>query len=166
VFRTSTQIETAASDLDWLNKGVLSVSRDANPEAFLRGLSGRMNTSLDSTRRSAPHLRPGGSRLSPAAPRVLAQVSSLASDGRGMPLSSPHAPSTLPTRTTTPPSGVTSPKIGPLATWWSELSIGFARIGCLVNDAGVLTGKPFTDYTLHDYDLITSVNVARFFHLT
>jgi NAD(P)-dependent dehydrogenase (short-subunit alcohol dehydrogenase family) len=42
----------------------------------------------------------------------------------------------------------------------------FARIDCLVNDAGVFIGKPFTDYTLDDYDVITSVNLAGFFHLT
>jgi NAD(P)-dependent dehydrogenase (short-subunit alcohol dehydrogenase family) len=42
----------------------------------------------------------------------------------------------------------------------------FARIDCLVNDAGVFIGKPFTDYTLDDYVLITSVNLAGFFHLT
>jgi NAD(P)-dependent dehydrogenase (short-subunit alcohol dehydrogenase family) len=42
----------------------------------------------------------------------------------------------------------------------------FARIDCLVNDAGVFIGKSFTDYTLEDYDLITSVNLAGFFHMT
>ncbi len=42
----------------------------------------------------------------------------------------------------------------------------FARIDCLVNDAGVFIGKPFTDYTLEDYAAITSVNLAGFFHLT
>ena len=42
----------------------------------------------------------------------------------------------------------------------------FARIDCLVNNAGVFIGKPFTDYTLDDYLLITSVNLAGFFHLT
>lgn len=42
----------------------------------------------------------------------------------------------------------------------------FGRIDCLVNDAGVFVGKPFTDYTLDDYVSITSVNLAGFFHLT
>jgi NAD(P)-dependent dehydrogenase (short-subunit alcohol dehydrogenase family) len=42
----------------------------------------------------------------------------------------------------------------------------FERIDCLVNDAGVFIGKPFAGYTLHDYDVITSVNLAGFFHLT
>jgi NAD(P)-dependent dehydrogenase (short-subunit alcohol dehydrogenase family) len=42
----------------------------------------------------------------------------------------------------------------------------FARIDCLVNDAGVFIGKPFTDYTLDDYLSVTSVNLAGFFHLT
>ena len=42
----------------------------------------------------------------------------------------------------------------------------FARIDCLVNDAGMFIGKPFTDYTLDEYAAITSVNLAGFFHLT
>ena len=42
----------------------------------------------------------------------------------------------------------------------------FARIDCLVNHAGTFIGKPFTDYTLDEYALITSVNLAGFFHLT
>ena len=42
----------------------------------------------------------------------------------------------------------------------------FGRIDSLVNDAGVYIGKPFTDYTLDDYALITSVNLAGFFYLT
>jgi NAD(P)-dependent dehydrogenase (short-subunit alcohol dehydrogenase family) len=42
----------------------------------------------------------------------------------------------------------------------------FTRIDCLVNDAGVFIGKPFTDYTPDDYDLITSVNLAGFFYMT
>jgi len=42
----------------------------------------------------------------------------------------------------------------------------FGRIDCLVNDAGVFIGKSFTDYTLEDYVLITSANLAGFFHLT
>jgi NAD(P)-dependent dehydrogenase (short-subunit alcohol dehydrogenase family) len=42
----------------------------------------------------------------------------------------------------------------------------FGRIDCLVNDAGVFIGRPFTDYTVDDYALITSVNLAGFFHLT
>jgi NAD(P)-dependent dehydrogenase (short-subunit alcohol dehydrogenase family) len=42
----------------------------------------------------------------------------------------------------------------------------FGRIDCLVNDAGVFIGKPFTDYTLDDYVKITSVNLGGFFHLT
>jgi NAD(P)-dependent dehydrogenase (short-subunit alcohol dehydrogenase family) len=42
----------------------------------------------------------------------------------------------------------------------------FARIDCLVNDAGVFIGKPFTDYTADDYATIISVNLTGFFHLT
>ncbi len=42
----------------------------------------------------------------------------------------------------------------------------FGRIDCLVNDAGVFIGKAFTDYTLEEYVLITSVNLAGFFYVT
>jgi len=42
----------------------------------------------------------------------------------------------------------------------------FGRIDCLVNEAGVFIGKPFTDYTFDDYFLVTSVNLAGFFNLT
>jgi len=42
----------------------------------------------------------------------------------------------------------------------------FARIDCLVNDAGVFIGKPFTDYTADDYATIISVNLTGFFYLT
>jgi len=42
----------------------------------------------------------------------------------------------------------------------------FGRIDTLVNNAGVYIGKPFTDYTLEDYALITGVNLAGFFHIT
>ncbi len=42
----------------------------------------------------------------------------------------------------------------------------FGRIDSLVNNAGVFIGKPFTDYTLEDYEAITGVNLAGFFHIT
>jgi NAD(P)-dependent dehydrogenase (short-subunit alcohol dehydrogenase family) len=42
----------------------------------------------------------------------------------------------------------------------------FGRIDTLVNNAGVFLAKPFTEYTLEDYDLAMSVNVAGFFHIT
>jgi NAD(P)-dependent dehydrogenase (short-subunit alcohol dehydrogenase family) len=42
----------------------------------------------------------------------------------------------------------------------------FGRIDSLVNNAGVFIGKPFTDYTLDDYEAITGVNLAGFFHIT
>ncbi len=42
----------------------------------------------------------------------------------------------------------------------------FARIDCLVNDAGVFIGKPFTDNTADDYATIISVNLTGFFYLT
>ncbi len=42
----------------------------------------------------------------------------------------------------------------------------FGRVDCLVNNAGIYIGKPFTDYTLDDYASITAVNLAGFFHMT
>jgi NAD(P)-dependent dehydrogenase (short-subunit alcohol dehydrogenase family) len=42
----------------------------------------------------------------------------------------------------------------------------FGRIDCLVNNAGVFIGKPFTDYTRDDLVSITSVNLGGFFYLT
>jgi NAD(P)-dependent dehydrogenase (short-subunit alcohol dehydrogenase family) len=42
----------------------------------------------------------------------------------------------------------------------------FGRIDTLINDAGIFISKPFTDYTVHDYEAITAVNLAGFFHIT
>jgi NAD(P)-dependent dehydrogenase (short-subunit alcohol dehydrogenase family) len=42
----------------------------------------------------------------------------------------------------------------------------FGRIDSLVNNAGIYIGKPFTDYTIEDYDAITAVNLGGFFHMT
>ena len=42
----------------------------------------------------------------------------------------------------------------------------FGRIDTLVNNAGVFTAKPFTEFTQEDYDLNMGVNVAGFFHVT
>src|SRR6202167_2365217 len=42
----------------------------------------------------------------------------------------------------------------------------FGRIDTLVNNAGIYIGKPFTDYTLEDFNALIAVNVARFFHIT
>src|SRR5260221_2071882 len=42
----------------------------------------------------------------------------------------------------------------------------FGRVDTLVNNAGIFVGKPFTDYTLDDYNAVLSVNVAGFFHVT
>ena len=43
------------------------------------------------------------------------------------------------------------------------------RFGCvdtLINNAGIFIGKGFTDYTPEDFDAITAVNLAGFFHVT
>jgi NAD(P)-dependent dehydrogenase (short-subunit alcohol dehydrogenase family) len=42
----------------------------------------------------------------------------------------------------------------------------FGRIDTLVNMAGVYLSKPFTEYTLADYETITSVNLTGFFQIT
>ena len=42
----------------------------------------------------------------------------------------------------------------------------FGRIDSLINMAGIYIGKPFTDYTSHDYEAMTAVNLAGFFHIT
>jgi NAD(P)-dependent dehydrogenase (short-subunit alcohol dehydrogenase family) len=42
----------------------------------------------------------------------------------------------------------------------------FGRIDSLINNAGIFIGKPFTDYTAADYDAVTAVNLAGFFHIT
>jgi NAD(P)-dependent dehydrogenase (short-subunit alcohol dehydrogenase family) len=42
----------------------------------------------------------------------------------------------------------------------------FGRIDTLINNAGIFIGKPFTDYTLDDFAVITAVNLAGFFHVT
>jgi NAD(P)-dependent dehydrogenase (short-subunit alcohol dehydrogenase family) len=42
----------------------------------------------------------------------------------------------------------------------------FGRIDSLINDAGIFISKPFTDYTLEDYQAITAVNLTGFFHVT
>ena len=42
----------------------------------------------------------------------------------------------------------------------------FGRIDTLVNNAGLVVSKPFTEYTAADYALVTGVNVAGFFWLT
>jgi NAD(P)-dependent dehydrogenase (short-subunit alcohol dehydrogenase family) len=42
----------------------------------------------------------------------------------------------------------------------------FGRVDTLINNAGVFVPKPFTEYTIADYELVTGVNVAGFFHIT
>ncbi|TCO33117.1 NAD(P)-dependent dehydrogenase (short-subunit alcohol dehydrogenase family) [Kribbella steppae] len=42
----------------------------------------------------------------------------------------------------------------------------FGRIDTLVNNAGVFVAKPFTDYTVEDFDVVTGVNVRGFFEIT
>ncbi len=42
----------------------------------------------------------------------------------------------------------------------------FGRIDTLINNAGIYIGKPFTDYTLSDFNAMVAVNLAGFFHMT
>ena len=42
----------------------------------------------------------------------------------------------------------------------------FGRIDTLINNAGIYIGKPFTDYTLEDFNALVAVNLAGFFHMT
>jgi NAD(P)-dependent dehydrogenase (short-subunit alcohol dehydrogenase family) len=42
----------------------------------------------------------------------------------------------------------------------------FGRVDTLINNAGVFVSKPFTEYTLADYELVTAVNLTGFFHIT
>ncbi len=42
----------------------------------------------------------------------------------------------------------------------------FGRIDTLVNNAGVFIGKPFTDYTIEDHQLVVAVNLTGFFLVT
>jgi NAD(P)-dependent dehydrogenase (short-subunit alcohol dehydrogenase family) len=42
----------------------------------------------------------------------------------------------------------------------------FGRIDTLINNAGIYIGKPFTDYTLEDFNALVAVNLAGFFHIT
>jgi NAD(P)-dependent dehydrogenase (short-subunit alcohol dehydrogenase family) len=42
----------------------------------------------------------------------------------------------------------------------------FGRIDTLVNNAGVFIAKRFTEYSIEDYNTVTGVNLAGFFHLT
>jgi NAD(P)-dependent dehydrogenase (short-subunit alcohol dehydrogenase family) len=42
----------------------------------------------------------------------------------------------------------------------------FGRIDTLINNAGIYIGKPFTDYTLADFNALVAVNLVGFFHMT
>ncbi len=42
----------------------------------------------------------------------------------------------------------------------------FGRVDTLVNNAGLYIGKPFTEYTVEDFNALIAVNLAGFFHIT
>lgn len=42
----------------------------------------------------------------------------------------------------------------------------FGRVDTLVNNAGLFVSKPFTEYTVEDFQRVMDVNLAGFFHIT
>ena len=42
----------------------------------------------------------------------------------------------------------------------------FGRIDTLINNVGIFVAKPFTDYTIEDYEAIKNTNLDGFFHIT
>jgi NAD(P)-dependent dehydrogenase (short-subunit alcohol dehydrogenase family) len=42
----------------------------------------------------------------------------------------------------------------------------FGRVDTLINNAGVFVSKPFTEYTVSDYEFVIAVNLTGFFHIT
>ncbi len=48
----------------------------------------------------------------------------------------------------------------------SEAIERYGRIDTLINNAGIYIGKPFTGYTLEDFNALIAVNLAGFFHIT
>ena len=42
----------------------------------------------------------------------------------------------------------------------------FGRVDTLINNAGVFVAKPFTEYTVADYELVTAANLTGFFIIT
>src|SRR5690242_13701420 len=41
----------------------------------------------------------------------------------------------------------------------------FGRVDTLVNNAGIYIGKPFTEFTVEDFNAKMNVNMAGFFHI-
>jgi len=48
----------------------------------------------------------------------------------------------------------------------NEAITRFGRIDSLVNNAGIFTAKPFTEFTLEDWQLNINTNLAGFFHVS
>jgi NAD(P)-dependent dehydrogenase (short-subunit alcohol dehydrogenase family) len=48
----------------------------------------------------------------------------------------------------------------------AEALARFGRIDTLVNNAGIFIAKPFTDYTVEDFQSKIATNLAGFFHIT
>jgi NAD(P)-dependent dehydrogenase (short-subunit alcohol dehydrogenase family) len=42
----------------------------------------------------------------------------------------------------------------------------FGRIDTLINNAGIFISKPFTEYTVDDFERLVTVNLGGFFHIT
>ncbi len=69
-------------------------------------------------------------------------------------------------RATTRPSRATSSEPATAERVVGEALDRFGRIDTLINNAGIYIGKPFTDYSVEDYNAITAVNLGGFFHIT
>lgn len=48
----------------------------------------------------------------------------------------------------------------------AEAVARFGRVDTLVNNAGIYIGKPFTEFTVEDFNAKMNVNIAGFFHIT
>ncbi|GGG69096.1 SDR family NAD(P)-dependent oxidoreductase [Paenibacillus radicis (ex Gao et al. 2016)] len=59
---------------------------------------------------------------------------------------------------------ISNPKIA--ESLIQEALARFGHIDTLVNNAGVFISKPFTDYTIEEFESVLSINVAGFFHIT
>jgi NAD(P)-dependent dehydrogenase (short-subunit alcohol dehydrogenase family) len=59
---------------------------------------------------------------------------------------------------------ITSPEVGERIV--GEAVKQFGRVDCLVNNAGIFIGKPFTDYTEADFANAIGTNLGGFFRVT
>jgi NAD(P)-dependent dehydrogenase (short-subunit alcohol dehydrogenase family) len=149
-FRTSTQIETAAPGLDWLNKGVfIGVGGPPARPRDLRDLPARMKVAVTT----------GASQGIGAGVAAAYRSAGYAVVGTSRSIEHSAERDYL-----TVQGDIADPET---ATRVIQHALDrFGRVDSLVNNAGLFIGKPFTDYTLADYEAVTAVNLAGFFHIT